>query len=329
MAILKQQEQQLLQAGGTSEMPRQPSQASVSLPLNATNAVASQPHAIVRSGLSKCPRYNGETEWCAFLVQFQAWLRLNHYDGEDCRAMWCDLLGLALDGEAQLFYSGLSVTDRARYETLIQKLEQRYSGIGVVEVYRAKLQSVPRRQPGESIEKLRDSLWLMARKAYPALPREAQEQLALDALMRAVEHDLRIQCTMKECKSLDEAVAVMQRYEAVQQVEPDKKKKAVKVVEPGSHNTPPRDSGPSKQVEELCHKMADMLQQQLKAMEELKKFHTRKRPRGQGSQAPQAGTSRASRDECFRCGQKGHFIKNCPQATSQQPVTENASPPAQ
>lgn len=34
--------------------------------------------------------------------------------------------------------------------------------------------------------------------------------------LRSVDHELRLQCIMKECKSLDGAVAIMERYEAVQ-----------------------------------------------------------------------------------------------------------------
>ena len=297
--------------------------ASVSLnPVTAAMPVL-KPSRVVKSSLSKCPRFNGETEWNAFLVQFQAWLRLNHYDGEDCRTMWCDMLGLALDGEAQLFYSGLSDVDRTHYETLIDRLEQRYSGSGVVEVFRAKLQNVPKRQPGESLEKLRDSVWLMARKAYPELPRVAQEQLATDALMRAVDYDLRIQCTMKECKSLDDAVAVMQRYEAVQQTDPEKRRKMVKVVEPVRSD----ESGVSRQIEELCSKMTDLLDQQVKAMESIKQLQSPKRTTSYRNRGFQNGNRRAGKDECFQCGQKGHFARDCPQ--KKQTQAGNATPPAQ
>ena len=61
--------------------------------------------------------------------------------------------------------------------------------------------------------------------------------MAIDALMRTVEHDLHIQCTMKECSSLDEAVAVMQRFETVQCADPEKKKKVIRMVEPDHDGT--------------------------------------------------------------------------------------------
>ena len=215
--------------------------------------------------ISKCPKYNGETEWGAFLVQFQAWLRLNHLNNNDCQHTWSDLLGLALEGEARLFYGGLSAEDRGNYSTLVMRLEQRYCGEGAIELFKARLQAVPKRQPGEDISKLRDTLWLWSRRGYPGLPREAQEQLAMDALYRAVEHELRVQCTMKDCKTLDEAVAVMQRYEAVLQADPDRRRKMVKLIDSSSSNsgeTSSVNNSCTKQLEELCNKMGQLLQQQ-------------------------------------------------------------------
>ena len=110
--------------------------------------------------VSKCPKYNRETEWGAFLVQFQAWLRLNHLNNNDCQHTWSDVLGLALECEARLFYGGggLSAEDRGNYSTLVMRLEQRYCGEGATELFKARLQAVPKRQPGEDISKLRDTL---------------------------------------------------------------------------------------------------------------------------------------------------------------------------
>ena len=63
-------------------------------------------------------------------------------------------------------------------------------------------------------------LWMTARKGYPNLSAEAQEQIALDALLRSVECELRIQCIMQECKTLDKAVDIMEKFEAVRGIEP-------------------------------------------------------------------------------------------------------------
>lgn len=257
----------------------------------------------------KSPRYSGEGEWSAFLVQFQAWLRLSQYDAEECKHMWCDLLGLALEGEAQLFYSGLATTDREDYNALLDKLGKRFSGEGTAEVFKAKLQAVRRREYGENLPKLRDSLWLMVRKGYPSLARDAQEQLALDALLRAVDPELRVQCAMKDCTTLDGAVAVMERYEAVTQPEAERRKRPVKAAVPEPVIDITVLEAHHKAMQTLCEKMTNFLDQ-------------RSNRRG-GPSRP-----RAANGECFNCHEMGHFARECPKKAGPSRASGNDAPPA-
>lgn len=175
-----------------------------------------------RARTCKCPTFNGETDWTTFMAQFEAWMRLNACSDDDDQVR-SDLLSLALDGEAKNVYSSLNKRDRTDYKVLVAKLETRY-GDNVAETFKAKLLGARERHSGESISKLRDSLWMIARKAYPTLSAEAQEQIAMDALLRSVEPELRIQCIMQECKTLDKAVDIMERYETVIMTEVDGKK---------------------------------------------------------------------------------------------------------
>ncbi len=294
--------------------------------LNADHA--SPRHSRARAGMapSKSPRFNGESEWTAFRVQFETWMKLHGYDEMKHEESWSGLLGLAMEGEAQVFFSGLSAEERGDFLVLKSRLEQRYSGDGTAEVSKAKLQSVAKRQPGDSLSKLRDATWLLTRKGYPRLPREAQEQIALDAMLRAVDSDLRIQCSMKDCTNLDQALAVMEKFEAVVQADPDRRKKPVKVVaevvDPESGKT--ADSQQLKGLTDLCSQIAAMMAQQSEVLQDLKRGQSK--PSYDGRRKPQ----NLEDVECYSCRERGHYSRSCPkkEAAAQSGRVGNSSPPA-
>ena len=89
------------------------------------------------------------------------------------------------------------------------------------------------------------------------------------------------------------------------------------------------DTAMAKQMEGFRSEMSDLMQKQLKVLESLSKSQDTKRPnKGRGAQG------KAKKDECYHCGEKGHFIGDCLHKTSQSQDSQsssqgNANPPAQ
>lgn len=262
----------------------------------------------------RCPRYNGETEWNAFLVQFEAWLRLGEYDETETNVCG-DLLGLAMEGDAQMMYSSMSHEERSDYRVLKKKLQERYGGETTAEVFKAKLLGGKKRQHGESISKFRDEMWLMTKKAYPQLPRIAQDQIALDAFLRAVDTELRIHCTMQKCKTLGEAVAVIESFEAVAPFDADRRRRVVRMVGGGEEDQGEKeedDADTVKVMHTTAERLTTMVEQQSKLLQSLQNEKMKFNRAGQDQ-----AQYKAAKDECFNCRQKGHFARDCPETVDQ------------
>jgi hypothetical protein len=55
----------------------------------------------------------------------------------------------------------------------------------------------------------------MAQRAYTDLDPRAQEVLAINQLYKSVSPDVKYQCTNQNCKTVSDAVEVIERYEVI------------------------------------------------------------------------------------------------------------------
>ena len=118
-----------------------------------------------------------------------------------------------MEGSAQRYYSRLPEPQRYDYDWLLHTLKKRY-GYTFSDVSKEKLLNRAR-ESGERIDDLADDIWRLVNDAYPTVGEEFKEMLALDALKRAVDKELRLRFVDKGVTTLHQAVDEANTFESV------------------------------------------------------------------------------------------------------------------
>ena len=96
-----------------------------------------------------------------------------------------------------------------------------------------------KRNPGETIASLGDDLRLLAQISYPELGTDAQESLALHQLYKAITLEMKCRCIDRDCRTVESAVQIVERYDAILGEGTDKKKSNVPAVKSIRTQIPP------------------------------------------------------------------------------------------
>ena len=155
-------------------------------------------------------------DWVSWLNSyFGNCAKLNEWSDEEKR----DFLGVRLRGAAQETYLSLSDEIQGkRFEVPAKALGKKFAPTERLELYKAEFQA-RRRMPGEKLGELAASLGKMARKAFPGLPSDILDRLAMDCFMASLDNaDLRIRVRESNPNTLDEslsrAIQLAEIYEA-------------------------------------------------------------------------------------------------------------------
>ena len=256
-------------------------------------------HTMVPYKLSIKPEtYDGVEDWEEYISHFEFCAELGRWgDHEKVLA-----LAMALKGPARTFYISLSITERQTYQALVQRLSQRFGSTRQQNRWLSRLEMRKRGQ-GESIAALADDLRQMAQRAYSDLDSKAQEVLALNQLYKNVSSEVKYQCTNQECKTVTDAVEIIERYEAIIGDSTDKKRSTVRMI--SEDNYPEQNS----QVATEYSKMTDTLNKLTRLVDNI---GDRSNQTNRGYNKP-GYTNRNNRKSlpCHFCGKTDHLIKNC------------------
>lgn len=152
-------------------------------------------------------------------------------------------LAVSLRGQAITFYVSLTAENKVSYQTLVNILNQRFGSTKNQNRWLSKLE-MRKRSPGESIAVFGDDIRQMAQRAYYNLDALAHEALALNQSYKVISLEMKCRCIDKDCRTVAEAVDVIERYESIIGDGVKKRKANVRAIDSDTQPKPLAESKP-------------------------------------------------------------------------------------
>lgn len=249
--------------------------------------------------------YDGGEDWEEYLAHFEVCAELGRWRPADKVLT----LAAALRGPARTFYISLENNEKRNYVLLTQKLGARFGSTRQQNRWLSRLE-MRKRQPGETVAALADDLRQMAQRAYVDLGGRAQEVLALNQLYKNVTPEVKYQCTNQACRTVSEAVEVIERYEAIMGDGSEKKRGSVRMTE---------TEAPEAQAQKNSEaSIKDSIEGINRRLSQLESFRPRQAYRSNNFNQGRSGGNRAQtiyqrRDfRCYICDSADHLCRDCP-----------------
>ena len=229
----------------------------------------------------------------------------------------CKVLAAMLQGAARTYYMGLTEEDKSDYQSLISCLVRRFASENLSATYKARLAS-RRRQPGEDVRVLGDDILRMATRAFPGKDLGSVENswIPLEHFLNSLEGDNQVEVQRAGCKSIYEAIEVVERYETSKQRSRPNGPPSAAVVRAVAGTGEDVQPAKTPSVPELAQ-LLEAIQKFSTKQDRLLEVQNRRPAEGGRSgagPAQQRGPAARNprREGCFKCGGLDHFQRECP-----------------
>lgn len=243
-------------------------------------------------------KFDGRTPWRDYFRHFEACKIANNWGDDQAKVF----LAASLRGPAlKILGSKAADTSRITYRDLAVLLEKRFGPGQLAENFLLELR-YRRQGPRETLQELGQAIRELSMLAYPELTEEAQDRLARTHFAEAIEdQSIREGVFRSKPATMDEAIQAAlatDNFFRLEEQRSGRRQKQARAVDTDSAATISEIWRELQRIEERITK-----QEQPTSTEEFR----RERPNSYRRKTPKAT------DECYRCHEKGHFKRNCPQ----------------
>ena len=163
----------------------------------------------------KLQSYSGTEDLEDFLVYFDTLAEIYGWN-DKAKSLY---LASSLSGTARSLLTEMTLDERREYQTLVQKLSVRFGTANKCELFRAQLKTREQRQD-ESISELAVAIRKMARLAYPNMPVNVVEMMAVGCFVDALNQpELRLRLREINPKTLSEAETFAIKVETLREAD--------------------------------------------------------------------------------------------------------------
>lgn len=150
-----------------------------------------------------------DKDWENWLSKFERCVKVNKWSEPEK----CDFLSVYLDGEADKVYCDLSAEEK---ESWASALTGRFDPSPQPELFETQL-SARKRESGEKLADFGNAIRTLARKAFPQESVNTRDRIAKTQFLRALSGEMQLKLRLAEPKTLDDAIKMAIKYEAMVQ----------------------------------------------------------------------------------------------------------------